>query len=102
MFTDSPFDVLGLEISATDTEIRSAYTQAAKEAGGDKALRDRVSRAYNALRRPPARLQAAILTPLPGRLPPEAGDLLPAEAAQRMAEVPPLLPDPANLGVPHG
>ncbi|MFE1509269.1 hypothetical protein [Streptomyces sp. NPDC058726] len=100
MFTDSPYDVLGLEVGASDAEIRAAYQRAMKSALRDRDLRDRISRAYNALRRPAGRREADLLTPLPVRLPPdEGGAALSAEARRRMAEVSPLIPDPASLGV---
>lgn len=100
VFGDSPYEVLGLEVGASDADVRAAYQQAMRSAGRDRDLRDRISRAYNALRRPAARHEAALLTPLPLRLrPDEGGATLLAEARQRMAEVAPLLPDPASLGV---
>lgn len=97
---DSPYDVLELEVGASDADIRAAYQRAMKSARRDPVLRDRVSRAYNALRRPAGRHEADLLTPLPVRLPPDAGSAaLLTEARLRMTEISPLLPDPASLGV---
>ncbi|MGW2172168.1 hypothetical protein ACWC1C_16760 [Streptomyces sp. NPDC001705] len=100
VFGDSPYEVLGLEVGASDADIRAAYQRAMKSTSRDRDLRDRISRAYNALRRPAGRHEADLLTPLPVRLPPdEGGAALLAEARRCMAEVSPLLPDPASLGV---
>lgn len=100
MFGDSPYEVLGLEVGASDSDVRAAYQRAMRLAQRDRDLRNRISRAYNALRRPAGRREADLLTPLPVRLPPYEGSAaLLAEARQRMAEVSPLLPDPASLGV---
>ena len=102
-FGDSPYEVLGLGIGASDSDIRAAYQRALGAIRRDRDLRDRISRAYNALRRPAGRHEADLLTPLPVRLPPdEGGTTLLAEARQRMAEVSPLLPAPASLGVRPG
>ncbi|MFI8386919.1 hypothetical protein [Streptomyces sp. NPDC085540] len=103
VFGDSPYEVLGLEIGASDADVRAAYQREMRSLIRDRDLRDRISRAYNALRRPAGRHEADLLTPLHLRLPPdEGGAPLLAEARQRMAEVAPLLPDPASLGVRPG
>ncbi|MEF9902815.1 hypothetical protein [Streptomyces sp. P9-A2] len=99
MFTDSPYDVLGLEIGASDADVHAAYRRAMKSAQRDRARRDRISRAYSTLRRSAGRHEANLLTSLPGRLPPDADSALSDEARLRMVEVSPLLPDPASLGV---
>ncbi|MEU9355646.1 hypothetical protein AB0D65_32800 [Streptomyces griseoloalbus] len=100
VFGDSPYDVLGLDVGASDADIHAAYRRAMRSAQGDRDLRDRISRANKALRRSAGRHEADLLTPLPVRLPPdEGGATLLAEARQRMAEVSPLSPDPASLGV---
>lgn len=99
-FGDSPYEVLGLEVGASPDDVRTAYLTGLKTARRDPELRDRVSRARNALSRPGERRVAELLTPLPGTPPIDASSKLLAEARRRMSEVTPLMPDPASFAPP--
>lgn len=89
MFGDSPYEVLGLEVGASWADVQAAYRQGLNAAQRDRELRDRLSRARNALSRPGERRVAELLTPLPGTLPSDASSALLAEARRHMARVAP-------------
>ncbi|MFF5007529.1 hypothetical protein ACFY3G_32455 [Streptomyces phaeochromogenes] len=100
MFGDSPYEVLGLEVGATRADVLAAYQRCSKAARRDRELRDRLSRARNALSRPGERRVAELLTPLPSALPSEVSGALLAEARRHMSRVTPLMPDPASFAPP--
>ena len=100
MFGDSAYETLGLEVGASRADVQAAYQRGLKTAQRDRELRDRLSRARNALSRPRERQVAELLTPLPGALPPDARSALLAEARRRMSRVAPLMPDPASFAPP--
>ncbi|GGV35171.1 hypothetical protein GCM10010277_20840 [Streptomyces longisporoflavus] len=100
MFGDSPYEVLGLEVGASRTDVLAAYQRCSKAARRDRELRDRLSRARNALSRPGERRVAELLTPLPGALPSDASGALLAEARRHMSRVAPLMPNPASFAPP--
>lgn len=100
MFGDSPYEVLGLEVGASRADIRAAYRRGLTVARRDRELRDRLSRACNALSRPRESRIAELLTPLPGTLPSDASSALLAEALRHMSRVTPLMPDPVSFAAP--
>ncbi|WP_371663725.1 hypothetical protein [Streptomyces sp. NBC_00280] len=102
MFGDSPYEVLGLEVGASWADVQAAYRQGLNAAQRDRELRDRLSRARNALSRPGERRVAELLTPLPGTLPSDASSALLAEARRHMARVAPLMPDSTSFVPPPG
>ncbi|WP_326606710.1 MULTISPECIES: hypothetical protein [unclassified Streptomyces] len=98
-FGDSAYDVLGLDIGAHAKDVQAAYLGALNTAGRDRELRDRVSRASNALKRPGGRAEADLLTPLLGALPSaELARRVAAAAHEEMTALLPQLPDAACFG----